>query len=202
MASGPIVIRSYRRVFKVERKIYKVDKYVLPRAIEMRAAVYFIGALIFITIASRVPLIGLPFELIGWQYKFCLIPLAVTVFGTRLTPDGRPAHRYAVSLVAYALRRHRVAGAHVAPLEGEPVPYEVETWISPDDRIPDLCRARVRGPATVYFRDQVVVDLATNSRWGRRRRVRPYLAGRRATRRQEITDSVAVRPGETVELTP
>jgi hypothetical protein len=202
MSSGPIVIRSYRRVFNVERKIYKVDKYVLPRPLELRAAVYFIGALLFIVLVSRLPVIGLPLGVVGWQYKFVVLPLAVAVLGTRVTPDGRPAHRYVVSVLGYALRGHRFAGAHTAPLEGEPVPYEVETWVAGDAGTPDLSRARVRGPATVYFRDQMIVDLPTSSRWQRRRRIRPYLPGSRASRRQEITDSVAVRPGETVEITP
>lgn len=199
----PIVIRSYRRIFNVERRIYKVDKWTIPvpGGIELRAVVYFIGSLLLILFLTILPLIGDALALLGWQYKFVIFPLAVAVFGTRVTPDGRPAHRYMFSLIGYVLRRHRVAGAHAAPLEDEPIPYEPDVWIVPDSRAPELRRARVKGPAVVYFRDQVVADVPTGSRFQRRRRIRPS-AGRRPRKRQEITDNVAVKAGETVEITP
>lgn len=200
----PIVIRSYRRVFNVERRIYRIDKWTvpIPGGIELRAVVYFIGAELLIILVGALPLLGLPLELVGWQYKYVIAPLAVAVLGTRVTPDGRPAHRYVGSLIGYLFRRHRTAGAHAAPLEDEPVPYQPGAWVTPDAQTPGLRRARVKGPATVRFRDQVVADTPTGSRFQRRRRVRPNQQGRRPNKRQEITDSVAVKPDETVEIIP
>lgn len=204
-AHEPIVIRSYRRVFNVERKIYRVDKWTIPipGGVPLRAVIYFIAAELALLLLSHLPLLSLPLGLIPWQYKYVVIPLGIAVLGTQVTPDGRPAHRYVGSLVGYLLRRHRLAGGHAAPLEGEAVPYQPDTWITPDSQTPTLRRARVKGPATVHFREQVVADPPTTARrFTRRRRVRPQQRGRRLNKRQEITDSVAVKPDETVEITP
>lgn len=201
MPRDPIVIRSYRRIFNVDRRIYKVDKYALPvpGGIELRAVVYFIAAELAILFLTVLPVIGDALGVIGWQYKFFILPLAVAVLGTRVTPDGRPAHRYVASLVGYSLRRHRVAGAYAAPLEDEPGTFQADVWVTPDSHSADLRRARVKGPATVHFREQVVADVRTGSRLQRRRRVRAR-DGRRAGKRQAVTDNVEVKAGETLEI--
>src|SRR3954466_9316037 len=89
-----VMIRSYRRVFEVDRRIYRVDRWALPvpGGVPLRAVGYFLGALLVVLALGRLP----GFADISAPIRFVVLPLGVAVLGTQAAPDGRVAHRFAL----------------------------------------------------------------------------------------------------------
>ena len=54
------MIRSYRRVFEVDRRIYRIDRWALPvpGGVPLRAVGYFVAALLAMIVAGSLP--GVP----------------------------------------------------------------------------------------------------------------------------------------------
>src|SRR3954449_131986 len=86
-ADRAMVIRSYRRVFEVDRRIYRVDRWALPvpGGVPLRAVGYFAATLLVMIGAGTLPAFGA----ISPPLRFVVIPLAVAVLGTQAAPDGR-----------------------------------------------------------------------------------------------------------------
>src|SRR3954447_3962280 len=142
-----VVIRSYRRVFEVDRRIYRIDRWALPvpGGVPLRAVGYF---------AATVLLMVLLGELVAFlspPLRFVVVPLAVAVFGTQAAPDGRTAHRFAWDWLRFRLRARRRSAGRVVGLEGEPMRWDGELAVRWDADGAELHRARVRGPARVTF---------------------------------------------------
>jgi hypothetical protein len=148
-----VIIRSYRRVFEVDRRIYRVDRWALPvpGGVPLRAVGYFAAAVLAVVILGNLPgteeLVGL----LSPPLRYVVLPFAVAVLGTQAAPDGRTAHRFAADWLRFRLRaRRRVAGRVVA-LEGEPVCWDGELAVRWDPDGAELHRGRVKGPARVTF---------------------------------------------------
>ena len=117
----PLIVRSYGRVFRVDRRIYRVDRWALPvpGGVPLRGAGYFISALLLVLVASALPVLGALVHEFSPPLRYVVLPLAVAMLGVRAAPDGRVAHRFARDWLAFRLRaRRRCAGRPVA-LEGE-----------------------------------------------------------------------------------
>ena len=98
-----VVIRSYRRVFEVDRRIYRVDRWALPvpGGVPLRALGYFAAtALLMVLLGDLVSFLTPPL-------RFVVVPLAVAVLGTQAAPDGRTAHRFAWDWLCFRLRARR-----------------------------------------------------------------------------------------------
>src|SRR5919197_6554491 len=123
-----LVIRSYRRVFEVDRRIYRVDRWALPvpGGVPLRGLGYFIATLLFVVVGGRLPGLGALLGVVSPPLRYVVLPLAVAVLGSQAAPDGRSAHRFAWDWLRLRIRaRRRCAGRAVA-LEGEPVPWHGE----------------------------------------------------------------------------
>src|SRR3954466_13635570 len=145
-----VMIRSYRRVFEVDRRIYRVDRWALPvpGGVPLRAVGYFVATLLVVLLLGRLP----GASEISAPIRFVVIPLAVALFGTQAAPDGRAAHRFAWDWLRLRWRARRRSAGRVVPLGGEPVTWDgalVTCW---DEHGTTLSRARVRGPARVTFK--------------------------------------------------
>jgi hypothetical protein len=92
-----MVIRSYRRVFEVDRRIYRVDRGALPvpGGVPLRAVGYLAATLLAVIIAGALPATGELVGVLSAPIRFVVVPLAVAVLGTQAAPDGRTAHRFA-----------------------------------------------------------------------------------------------------------
>jgi hypothetical protein len=148
-----MVIRSYRRVFEVDRRIYRVDRWALPvpGGVPLRAVGYFATTLLAVIVAGALPVTG---ELVGTlsaPIRFVVVPLAVAVLGTQAAPDGRAAHRFAWDWLRLRLRARRCCSGRVVALEGEPIAWDGELALRFDGDDARLHRGRVRGPARVTF---------------------------------------------------
>jgi hypothetical protein len=198
VSSERLTIRSYRQVFRIDRRIYRVDRWTIPvpGGVPLRGIFYFVATLATLVVLGALPLIGSLVNALSPPLRYVVLPLAVAVMGLQVAPDGRLTHRFAWDWLRLRLRRRRRSAGRPVPLEGEPVAWAGELPHRPDERTPVLKRARVRGPAAVYFRDLVDV-----SRRRRRLVARPH--GQRKGRRTGTTlDSVELADGEVLELRP
>jgi hypothetical protein len=133
-------IRSYRRVFDLERRIYRVDRLRLnPGGVPVRGVVYFLAILLAALIARRLPLLEIVAKLPPWYLGDLAIPAASAALLTMIRVEGRPFHLAALALARYASGPRRLAGAR-----GSTDPSA--RWY-PDDIIllPDGSDGRMRG---------------------------------------------------------
>src|SRR5919109_1037973 len=108
-----VVIRSYRRVFEVDRRIYRVDRWALPvpGGVPLRAVGYFAATVLAVVILDGLPLTGELLAMLSPPLRYVVLPLAVAVLGTQAAPDGRTAHRFAADWLRLRGRaRRRCAG--------------------------------------------------------------------------------------------
>ena len=144
-----MVIRSYRRVFEVDRRIYRVDRWPVPvpGGIPLRAVGYFLVALVLVLLLGRVPGV----REISTPIRLVVIPLALAVLGTQVAPDGRAAHRFAADWLRLRWRARRQSAGRRIELEDEPIAWDGELAVRWDGDGAELHRGRVCGPSRVTF---------------------------------------------------
>lgn len=92
--------------------------------------------------------LGLVLGVLDWPLRLLVVPGLIATLGTQATPDGRSAHRYALSWLALQVRP-------VRRLLGRALPVESSRWLAvpvalrPDHHGPVARRGRVTGPATI-----------------------------------------------------
>jgi hypothetical protein len=102
-------IRSYRKVFDLERRVYRVDHVRLnPGGVPVRGVVYFLAVAASALAAARVPVLGAALAPVPWFVRDLALPAASASLLTALRIDGRPFHLAASSLVRFACVRKRV----------------------------------------------------------------------------------------------
>ena len=185
-----LVVRSYRRVFEVDRRIYRVDRWALPvpGGVPLRGLGYFAVAVAAVAAAGALPGAGAVVGMLSAPLRFVVVPLAVAVLGTQVAPDGRVAHRFAWAWLCLRVRCRRRSAGRGVPLEGERVAWHGVVATRWDEHAATLRGGRVRGPARVTF--AVPVELAE-----RRGRV---IA--RAARGGGAGDAVVVGAGQVLEV--
>jgi hypothetical protein len=152
-----LVIRSYRRVFEVDRRIYRVDRWALPvpGGVPLRGLAYFAATVLLVVLLSPLPGIGDLLSVLTAPLRYVVLPLAVAVLGTQAAPDGRTAHRFASDWLRLRMRGRRRCARRLVPLEGEPVPWHGVLAVRADAYSAQLHRSRVSGPAMVQFSEPV-----------------------------------------------
>ena len=106
-----IEIRSYRRVFDLERRIYRVDRLRLnPSGVPLRGIVYFLAALAAMLLFAAVPLIGALARTLPWYLRELAVPGAGAALLTLIRVEGRPFHLAAFALLRYVLGPRELAG--------------------------------------------------------------------------------------------
>src|SRR3954453_15468281 len=148
-----VLIRSYRRVFEVDRRIYRVDRWALPvpGGVPLRAVGYFAAMLLLVIFLGALPATGELVGAVSAPLRFVVIPLAVAVLGTQAAPDGRAAHRFAADWLRLRWRARRQSVGRRVALEDEPVAWHGELAVRWDGDGAELHHGRVRGPARVIF---------------------------------------------------
>jgi hypothetical protein len=154
VASRGIQLRGYRRVFRIERRLFRFDRWRIPypHGIPLRGIGYFLALELCVVAASRLPLVaglvGLPNPAIAYLG----VPLlgAFALMQGRI--DGRPPHHVLASLARFSLSPRCLAGLHACPQGGEAVVPLEEATVAFDARESFPVRGRVKGPARVTFR--------------------------------------------------
>lgn len=97
-------IRSYRAVFDLERRIYRIDRLRLnPTGVPVRGVVYALALIALALLGSSLPGLSLALRLLPWYILDLGLPVGAAALLTVIRIDGRPAH-----LAAQSLLRHRV----------------------------------------------------------------------------------------------
>lgn len=138
--------------------------------------------------------LGAALGALDWPLRLVVVPVGVASAATQATPDGRRPERFAVSWLALRLApgRSSLGRALPAALVGHPTKGEV--WIAADERGPRERRARVEGPADVFFAEPHSLRRGLF----RRGRIIAHFARRRCRRSASLT----LGPGETLEVRP
>jgi len=142
-------VRSYRRVFDLERRIYRIDRMRLnPGGIPVRGVIYFLAILAAALVARRIPLVSFPARTPPWYLIDLALPAAGAAVLTLIRVEGRPFH-----VAAHALLRYRFARPPLERMQARKT--QVERW-HPEDIIllpdgSDACLRRMQytGPGGV-----------------------------------------------------
>jgi hypothetical protein len=144
-------VRSYRRVFDLERRIYSIDTLRLnPSGVPVRGLAYFLVLLSSSLLASRAPLVGQVIASLPWYLADLAVPLlGATVLGM-LRLDGRPFHLGARALLIFWGGPHRVSHLRRCPPVGRAWRPEPLVML-PDGSDSRLRRLRYKGPGAVLI---------------------------------------------------
>jgi hypothetical protein len=178
-ADGRIEVRSYRTVFDLERRLYRIDRVRLnPGGVPVRGLVYGVVLTVVVAVLTALPLVGWPLRALPWPARHLLLPTVLAATLSVVRVDGRPCHVALRSLIELAVGPRRVDG-------WERVPRSTERWRPPDlVVIPDgsaggLRRACFRGPGAVV----VSVAHELRRRHGRRVTLHPREQPERTARK-------------------
>ncbi len=106
-----IEIRSYRAVFDLERRIYRVDRLRLnPGGVPVRGVVYCLAILACLALAGTLPLLGTAVRALPWYVRDLLLPAGLAALLTMIRVEGRPFHLAAAALVRHLFGPHQLAG--------------------------------------------------------------------------------------------
>lgn len=147
-------IRSYRRVFDLERRIYRVDRVRLnPGGIPVRGVVYFLAILAASLVAARLPVLAIVAQGVPWYVRDLAFPGLSAALLTIIRVEGRPFHLAARSLVRFragprglATLRHRQSSSAPAP-GGRWRPERI--LMLPDGSDARMRRLRYTGPGAL-----------------------------------------------------
>lgn len=147
-------IRSYRRVFDLERRIYRLDRLRLnPGGIPVRGLVYFLALSALSVTLSRLPIVVVLARALPWYLREVALPAASAALLTVVRIEGRPFHLAAQSLARHRFGPRCTAGASSCRTSARDRPRGLwrpdEILILPDGSDCRVRRARYTGPGAV-----------------------------------------------------
>jgi hypothetical protein len=142
-------IRSYRCVFDLERRLYRIDRLRLnPTGVPLRGIVYFLTLLGAALLAGALPLVGLLVRMLPWYLRDVGAPGACAALLTLIKIEGRPFHLAALALVRYGVGPRELSGLRLRC--GADRRWRLdELIVLADGSDSRLRRLRYRGPGTV-----------------------------------------------------
>jgi len=151
MDEQALVIRSFRSVFELERRIHKIDRYriPLPYGLPLRSLGFGVGCLLLVLVLDRLPVVGTALRTLPPPLRFVLLPVFAAYALGRLRIDGRPVHAAAGSVVRHRLRSRRVAAFRSARVGRARL---ADVVMAPDERQWRYRHGRVEGPAELLLR--------------------------------------------------
>ena len=147
-------IRSYRRVFELERRIYRVDRLRLnPGGVPVRGVVYFLVLLATALIAGCLPVVGLVPRALPWYVRDLALPGASAAALAVIRVEGRPFHLAAHALLRYRWGPRRLASLRRCRARFGSLPgarwHPGSMTMLPDGSDGRLRRLRYRGPGAL-----------------------------------------------------
>lgn len=112
--SASVEIRSYHRVFALERRLYRIDGLPLnPAGVPLRGVAYFALLFVVALIGRELPVVEYALALIPWYMRDLLAPAFGAFVLSVVRVDGRPFHIAALALLEYRLGSRRLVGLRV-----------------------------------------------------------------------------------------
>jgi hypothetical protein len=144
-----IEIRSFRKVFDLERRIYRVDRLRLnPGGVPLRGIVYFLAIVALDLVLAELPLLDGLARALPWFVRDALLPGAAAALLGVIRIEGRPFHLAAQALVRHAAGpRHSSGGWRRASVGRRWWPDEL--LMLPDGSDARVRRLRYSGPGAV-----------------------------------------------------
>lgn len=104
-------IRSFRRVFDLERRIYAVDGLRLnPSGIPVRGVVYLLVLVGLANLSAPVPVVGAALSVVPWYVRDVALPATLAAALSIVRIDGRTFHQAARAQIALVSGPRRVTG--------------------------------------------------------------------------------------------
>ena len=147
-------IRSFGIVFRLERRLHRIDRWrlPLPYGLPVRGLAYGAAAAVLFAVLGRFPLLGELVGLIPPPARFLLLPFGIGLALARARVDGRPAHGFALGWLAFRFGPRRLNAFRPVPVAGAVEAVAEEITFIPDERGPRYRRARVRGSGRLLLR--------------------------------------------------
>jgi hypothetical protein len=144
-------IRSYRSVFELERRIYRIDRIRLnPGGIPVRGVIYCLAILLSLALAARLPVVGDAVRALPWYARELALPALSAGLLTLISVEGRAFHLAAAALLRYALGPRHLSGLRpCAAPAGRWFPDDL--LLLPDGSDARLRRLRYTGPGAVRW---------------------------------------------------
>jgi hypothetical protein len=187
-----IEVRSYRTVFDLQRRVYRIDGVRLnPSGVPVRGVVYAVVLALVVAALTAMPVVELAVRELPWPVRHLLLPVALAVALSAVRIDGRPCHIAVRAVAGLVAGPRRVSCWRRAPS----LP---RVWRPPDVvLIPDGSdsrprRSRFRGPGAVV----VAVGHQVHQRGGSRVTVRP------AQRAHPARKVIVLAQGGTLDIRP
>src|SRR5580704_14846386 len=92
-------IRSYRRVFDLERRVYSIDSLRLnPGGVPVRGILYFAAIVATGAVGERLPVFHQIASLVPWYLRYVALPVAAAALLGMVRLEGRTFHVAALAL--------------------------------------------------------------------------------------------------------
>lgn len=144
-----IEVRSYRRVFDLERRIYSVDRVRLnPGGVPVRGVLYFVALVVAGLVAASLPLLGAVSRVLPWFVRDLALPGAGAAVLSAIRIEGRVFHLAARSLVRHWAGPRRLAGVRRCESAGQTW-YPEAVLLLPDGSDHRMRGLRYTGPGAV-----------------------------------------------------
>ena len=144
-----IEIRSFRRVFDLERRVYSLDGFRLnPAGVPVRGILYVLVALLTAVVTAKLPLIGRLISVLPWYLRDIGGPAAIAALLAVIRVDGRSFHLAARAGIGWGLSPRRVESLSRSSEAGR-VWYPPELVVLPDGSDHRLRKLRFTGPGAV-----------------------------------------------------
>jgi hypothetical protein len=106
-----VEIRSYRNVFELERRIYRIEGLRLnPAGVPIRGIVYFLALIVCALVGGRLPLLHTLAQTLPWYVRDVALPALAAAALTIIRIEGRPFHLAALALARYGASAREFAG--------------------------------------------------------------------------------------------
>jgi hypothetical protein len=141
-----IEVHSYRRVFDLERRIYRVDRFRLnPAGVPVRGIVYFLALAGAALLVSAMPLLGTAVHAAPWYVRDVALPGAAATLGAVIRIEGRTCHLALLGALRFGLAPPRTRGLGPAVTPGGHWQPE-QLLLLPDGSDGALRRLRYQSP--------------------------------------------------------
>lgn len=153
-----------------------------------------------VAVVAATQVVGVVLAVVDWPLRLLVLPGLVATLATQATPDGRPAHRYALSWLWLQARPSKRWLGRALPVD-ERRRLDLRVGVAQDHRSPRLRRGRVTGPATVVPFAPAVLRVG---RWPWNRGQAVLEAGGPVRRKgaRVLTGPLELRGGERLEVRP
>ncbi len=146
--SAQLEIRSFRSVFALERRVYRVDTLRLhPAGVPLRGIAYAVALVLLALIGGAVPPTAWLDAVVPWYVRDVGLPVALATLLGALRIDGRPFHLAAQSILGFALGARHLSGFAAVRRSQRWQPAEV--ILIPDGSDSRFRSLRFRGPGAV-----------------------------------------------------